>query len=339
MNIKNKQKDFTVGVLVQKISNNDIMLQPDFQRSYVYSDAKASYLIESMLIDMPIPSIYLYEQKDYYEVIDGQQRLTTIKRFLNNEFYLRKMKVLRDLEGKYFKDLDKEYKKKFEDFCFKTIIVQADNENIKYELFERLNTGASSLNAQEIRNCIYRGEFNNLLRRIVNDPDLRKQLFRKNRQNKRMKLEEEVLFLLWYLDCMENKSYPSHNCKVKRQIANDFMKARKDIDKDTADELFGKYKKIFTDAYDLFGTLIQDVGGRYIAIDLMYSYERKYLEKYRYEIVDIINDIRKNNLKYINYSSGCRSGHLISMENKHQIIKDEINKFITSKEGLTDFLK
>ncbi|MCB5942878.1 DUF262 domain-containing protein, partial [bacterium 210820-DFI.6.52] len=75
--IRNEYKDFTIGGLVLKIMSGDIELQPDFQREYVYDDTRASYLIESILIDMPIPTIYLCEEEDVYEVIDGQQRLTT----------------------------------------------------------------------------------------------------------------------------------------------------------------------------------------------------------------------------------------------------------------------
>lgn len=331
--IRNEYKDFTIGGLVLKIMSGDIELQPDFQREYVYDDTRASYLIESILIDMPIPTIYLCEEEDVYEVIDGQQRLTTVKRFYNNEFSLKKLKYLPDLNGKYFKDLDKKQKRQFEDFCFKTTIIKPDAENIKYELFERLNTGASSLNAQEIRNCIYRGKFNNILKELVNDSNVRKYLFKPNRVNRRMKLEEETLFLIWYLEGIRTGTLP-FSSSTKKQAVNKFMASKKNITEEDARLLQKEYKNTFREGFDLFGTLMHDIGNRYLIVDIMNSFPRKHLRKYQDRIIEIIKDTLENNEEYIGLRNGALAGHMDTLVKKHNIIKDQIEKLIDDNEEI-----
>lgn len=330
--IRNEYKDFTIGGLVLKIMSGDIELQPDFQREYVYDDVRASYLIESILIDMPIPTIYLCEEEDTYEVIDGQQRLTTVKRFYNNEFELKKLRYLPDLNGKYFKDLDKKQKRQFEDFCFKTTIIKPDNNNTKYELFERLNTGATSLNAQEIRNCIYRGHFNDLLKELVNDLNVKKYLFKQNRINRRMKLEEEVLFLIWYLEGSRQGNL--HFTMSKKQAVNKFMESKKNIGEEDAKTLLKDYKNTFREGFDLFGTLMHDVTNRYLIVDIMNAFPRKQLRKYQDKIIEIIKDTIENNEEYISYRTGKNSGHLTSLVKRHNIVKDLIEKIIANDEEI-----
>lgn len=328
--IRNEYKDFTIGGLVLKIMSGDIELQPDFQREYVYDDTRASYLIESILIDMPIPTIYLCEEEDVYEVIDGQQRLTTVKRFYNNEFALKNLKYLPNLNNKYFKDLDKKQKRQFEDFCFKTTIIKPDNNNTKYELFERLNTGATSLNTQEIRNCIYRGHFNNILKELVNDPNIKKYIFRPNRINRRMKLEEEILSLIWYLEGIRQGNL--HFTISKKQAINKFMESRKNISKEEASALLKDYKNTFREGFDLFGSLMHDATNRYLIVDVMNVFNRNFLRNNQDKITNIIKNTIEFNEEYISYRTGKNSGHLNSLIKRHNIVKDLIEKLITEEE-------
>lgn len=330
--IRNEYKDFTIGGLVLKIMSGDIELQPDFQREYVYDDTRASYLIESILIDMPIPTIYLCEEEEVYEVIDGQQRLTTVKRFYNNEFGLKNLKYLPDLNDKYFKDLDRKQKRQFEDFCFKTTIIKPDDDNTKYELFERLNTGATSLNAQEIRNCIYRGYFNNILKSLVNDPNVKKYIFKPNRINRRMKLEEEVLSLIWFLEGIRQGNL--HFTMSKKQAINKFMESKKNISEEEANILLKDYKNIFREGFDLFGTLMHDVTNRYLIVDVMNSFNKKVLRNNQDKITEIIKNTVEFNEEYISYRTGKNSGHLSSLIKRHNIVKDQIEKLIVDDEEI-----
>jgi hypothetical protein len=106
------------------------------------------------------------------EVIGGQQRLTALFRFLDNQLSLSGLKARPDLNGKQFKDLDKPTQRLVRGCSLRTVVFKNESdENLRFEIFERLNTGAVPLNNQELRNCIYRGPYNELLIKLSADPD------------------------------------------------------------------------------------------------------------------------------------------------------------------------
>ena len=108
-------------------------------------------------------------------MIDGQQRLTTLVNFVSNRFPLQKLQHMVSLNGKFFKDLTKNQQEKILDSPIRSIVIDAaGNTELRYEIFERLNRGSMNLNEQELRNCVYRGPFNDLLAELENDPNWRK---------------------------------------------------------------------------------------------------------------------------------------------------------------------
>lgn len=169
MNIEDKQvftekKDFPLSTLREMVDDGDIIPNPEYQRDYVYTDKQASKLVESVLMGIPIPTIYLcVEEDNTYSVIDGQQRITSLIRYLKNEYALNGLQELNELNGKYYKDLPKDIQKKLKSSSLSTISLLKQSTNLKYEIFARLNQGAVKLNPQELRNCIYRGTFNKML--------------------------------------------------------------------------------------------------------------------------------------------------------------------------------
>lgn len=156
-----------------------VVLQPDFQRQYVWDPTKASKLIESAILLIPLPRIYLSEEKDGKEyVIDGQQRLTSFFSFIDgvfphgSPFKLRGLTVCADLNGKKFSDLSEELQDKVRYYKVRAVtFLRNSSENLKFEIFERLNTGSVQLNDQELRNCLYRGRFNLALKEMAADTD------------------------------------------------------------------------------------------------------------------------------------------------------------------------
>ena len=147
--------------ICERIDTNTMIADADFQRKYVWDDKPIvkSRLIESVLLNIPIPVIYTAETLDgKEEVIDGQQRIITFHGFKNNEFPLKGLQILSELNGKYFKELDKELQEKFLKRGITVIKLLLDSQkDIKFEVFVRLNRGSVQLNEQELRNCIYRG--------------------------------------------------------------------------------------------------------------------------------------------------------------------------------------
>ncbi len=151
--------DFTVSTLENLLKDERILI-PEFQRKYVWTRVQASRLIESLIIQCPIPVIYLDQEDDgTLKVIDGNQRLMSIKLFLSNGFKLRGLKAFPDLNGLYFRDLDPRFRSHIENRTLRCItILKETHPQIKFDVFERLNTGAVQLNPQELRHGLYHGD-------------------------------------------------------------------------------------------------------------------------------------------------------------------------------------
>lgn len=144
----------------------ELILNPDFQRKDVWKGKQRSELIESILMGIPIPIMYLFETADgRKQVVDGRQRITTIIDYLNNEFSLRDLKILHDLNGSRFRDLDKKLQGIFEDYQLHVYVIQPPTpERVKYDIFDRVNRGGTRLNNQEMRNALYGGKATKLLK-------------------------------------------------------------------------------------------------------------------------------------------------------------------------------
>ena len=193
--IISEPKDLSIRELMTLKAEGNLDLQPSYQREYVYdtNKTKPSRLIESILIDVPIPVIYLAEERNCsYSVIDGQQRLTTFISFVDGkfpngeEFKLSGLKILPELNKKRFSDLSKELQNKIRGTTLHSIIIRREsNEDIKFEIFERLNTGSIKLNEDEIRNSVYRGKYIDLLKDLADNPDFH---FLVNNENARKRM-------------------------------------------------------------------------------------------------------------------------------------------------------
>tara|TARA_R110000868_G_scaffold1253_9_gene9729 strand:+ start:374 stop:1465 length:1092 start_codon:yes stop_codon:yes gene_type:complete len=191
--------DLVVRSLLEQIYNNTIFLRPisdrpEFQRRYVWPDKLASRLIESILLNVPIPPCYLSQNQEFeLDVIDGQQRLYSIYRFLENQFRLSDLEVLKDYNGLRFFELPDKIQRQLETHTIRCVLITNESHpEIKFDVFERLNTNTIPLNPQELRNCIYRGSLNNLLQEATRyEPWL--GILRKRNPDKRMRDEELVL--------------------------------------------------------------------------------------------------------------------------------------------------
>lgn len=176
--VTSQSSDWTISALRDKLDRGQLDLQPKFQREYIWNKRPElpSRLIESLLLEIPIPPIYFGKVAEgRLEVIDGQQRLTTLVNFISNKFPLRKLNRMNSLNHKFFKELSKQQQEKILDTPIRSIVIDpGKNTELRYEVFERLNRGSMALNEQELRNCVYRGPFNDLLVELENDPYWRK---------------------------------------------------------------------------------------------------------------------------------------------------------------------
>lgn len=151
--------------LGNKNEHNGIVVEPDYQREYKFSKAKESSIIESLLLNIPIPIIYLSlnteKDKVLLNVIDGSHRLRAMNRYRNNKYSLTGLTILKDLDGVQYKDLPSSIKNKLD---YKTqinveIIDISKNEELEYEVFTRFNQATNPLSKQELYEVMYRSEF------------------------------------------------------------------------------------------------------------------------------------------------------------------------------------
>jgi rubredoxin len=161
-----KKVEHSIFELHRQWQLGEMNVQPEFQRYYVWSAKQESRLIESIFLNVPIPLVYFAEELDgTFAVIDGQQRLTALFRFIDGKYAITGLEQRSDLNGKRFADLNRELQRKFENYTLSIVQILKESESdVRFEVFERLNTGATKLNDQEIRNCVFRGPFNNFLR-------------------------------------------------------------------------------------------------------------------------------------------------------------------------------
>lgn len=230
-----KITDPEVISLYNKHKRGQLVLQPDFQRQYVWDSTKASKLIESAILQIPLPIVYLSEEKDGKEyVIDGQQRLTSFFSYIDGSFpegkpfKLSGLNVCSDLNGKKFNELTDELQNKINSYGVHTItFLKNSSENLKFEIFERLNTGSVQLNDQELRNCLYRGNFNVALKEMAADLDFM-YICGIKAPDKRMKDIELVLrFCAFY-----HKTYLKYKAPIRSFLNNEAQEKRIITDKD-----------------------------------------------------------------------------------------------------------
>ena len=165
--------DYPFETLVQRANTNPpkLILNPEFQRKYKWDkdgNERASKFIESCLMRIPLPACYFAENESgNHDVIDGVQRITTIKKFFNDEFRLEGLTVFKELEGKKFSELGN-FKNELESTTIRCVILRKENpQELVKEIFARLNQGAVQLSPQEIRHAIYPGSLDNLLAELA----------------------------------------------------------------------------------------------------------------------------------------------------------------------------
>jgi hypothetical protein len=239
--------DLAVSDLVNQIEAERLHLQPVYQRRYVWDNKKASKLVESLLINVPIPVCYLAEEADgTRSVIDGQQRLRSLYRFLDNQFSLTSLEVLPDLNRKRFHQLAPRQQRLIGNRTIRCIVISEDSDpDIRFDVFERLNTGSVSLTAQELRNSVYRGSLNSVLKELALDPMFKQCLA--GRTDTRMAFEELVLRFL-ALDERLSDYRPS----LKRFL-NDYMRDNRRLGDDALDVMRTRFVDTVTKAYAVYG--------------------------------------------------------------------------------------
>ncbi len=253
--IRTDSGDPEIESLHNKWKRGRLILQPDFQRQFVWDGAKSSRLIESALLSVPLPIVYLAEESDNKEsVIDGQQRLTSFFSFIDGKypngsiFRLSSMKVFPELNKKLFSELSEELQDRIRYYKIRAVTIRRDSDSeLKFEIFERLNTGSVPLNEMELRNCVYRGKYINLLKELAGDPNFLRLVGLKE-PDKRMKdVELALRFASFY-----HSTYLKYKSPMKRFFNQDMDRYKNISDADSVD-LHASFKNSINIITSLFG--------------------------------------------------------------------------------------
>ncbi len=224
--------DMSFGELLNMYKEGELIIRPEYQRAFRWDSTKQSAFIESILLDLPIPSIFVYStvEDNTYELLDGLQRLSTVFAFMRelkskdgksdkrNGFRLKQAPLLPELVGKAYDGLHIKTQRAIKRrYIRMDILSSQSSEDVKYEFFKRINSNSERLSDQEMRNCIYHGEYNSSIVALADEisgnqkyVDFIFELSDKKKDN--MYLEE---LILRYYAFADTKKLEQFNKEVK----------------------------------------------------------------------------------------------------------------------------
>lgn len=169
-------KNFSIRNILDMIEEESLELAPDFQRNTVWKDRQKSRLIESLLLQIPLPAFYFAEDGDgLMRVVDGLQRLSTVSAFAREDgFRLRDLEYLGDVEGMQFLDLPAQWRRRVNNTQIVVHVIDPlTPRGVKYDIFKRINTGGTPLNGQEIRHCMSKSRSRDFLKMCAHSIEFR----------------------------------------------------------------------------------------------------------------------------------------------------------------------
>jgi len=250
--LRTQPYDKSIIDLMGMIGRNEILLRPSFQRNAVWDNKRASLLIESIWLNIPIPQVFVSVEEDgMWNVIDGQQRLTSLKRFFDNEFKLRGLEVLAELNGSNYSSLDDKPQRLLHGGNIRIVAIHEDSHpDIKFDVFMRINQGAVQLNAQELRNCLYRGSLNDALHKMAENQDLL-NILNLSKPHNRFKDVEMILRHFAVLESSHNNfdDYPG----IMKSFLNTYMLKKRNLSEHDIATLSISFKENIEKVYAIFG--------------------------------------------------------------------------------------
>lgn len=255
--IRVDQQMLSVKYMLELMDQDLIELNPGYQRRRVWRDnKKKSLLIESLMLRIPIPAFYFYENEDgKYQVIDGQQRLTTIREFVNGEFRLTGLEYLgKDYNKRKFKDLDTKYVQRIYRTQIAVNILDARSpKNVIFDIFRRVNTGGVNLNPQEMRNAICKQEVRDFLIKSTKNENY--ILATRGRvKDDRMDSQELVLrFYAFYKAYDYEKNVLHYDYPNIAAMLDDAIEELNKMQPSMREELYKKFDLAMRRTYEAFG--------------------------------------------------------------------------------------
>ena len=290
--LRTERLDVSFGELLSMYENGEIVINPEFQRYFRWTDEQKTRFIESLLLGIPVPPIFVATNNDgIWELVDGLQRLSTFFSFVgvlksrgekkyDNKWALQDGDRIDCMEGFTYDDLPQKYRFALKrSVCRVEILNWNSSYDMRYELFNRLNTGGTPLTNQEIRNCIFRDispKFNNFLKDLKHDENFIKALSLSSEQTDCLFDEELILRFMSLL----------RGDQIKTSISLHMTKFMKEAVENTNFD-YDSIKRTFKQVFEILAPIGPDV------------YRQRNSRKFATSLFDVITiGIAKNIAKY-----------------------------------------
>lgn len=232
--VKTQSIEYDLETLVKKIDRGVIKLNPDYQRNHRWDDDTSSRLIESLILNIPIPIIYISQDIDVdeevddgiarYSVIDGQQRLTSIYKFFKNKYALSGLEALHELNNSLYKDLPPFLIRRLEERTIRSLRIDSTvDPQVKYDIFERLNSGSVKLEPQELRNATCRGPFKDLIKELSKN-EIFVEISKLASTSARVKKMEDQELVLRLFSLAHENGYENYKGGIKNFLTQEMKK-------------------------------------------------------------------------------------------------------------------
>jgi len=246
-------KEPTIDILLKRINEEALDLAPDFQRhANLWENDTKSRLIESIIIRIPLPAFYVdATNEDKWLVVDGLQRLTAIKQFVSDKtLKLSGLEYLKDLEGKTYSQIERKYQRRIEETQVTVYLIEKGTPNeVKFNIFKRINTGGLSLTNQEMRHALNPGKAIKLLAILADSEEFIQATKLGKKRKSRMDDREFVLGFLAFTIT----SYKDYQDGKRDVFFNDAMAKINKLDDAEIANIDKNFRKAMTDAMEIFG--------------------------------------------------------------------------------------
>jgi Protein of unknown function DUF262 len=246
--------DYNLSTIADLVTDDTINLEPRYQRRFRWDHTKQSRLIESFLMNVPVPPIFLNEDEyGKYSIIDGKQRLSVVKAFLNDALTLSDLKMFPDINGMRFSDLPPTLRNvlRTRPTIRAVIILRQSDKDLKYEVFQRLNTGGAALNAQEIRNNTFYGPLNDLVMDLSENREFHRALGIKNKHTSAIYREmRDAEFVLRFFTF--RNSWSSFRGGIRRTM-DKFMDDNREASPENLEGMRKEFQRTLAVVMNIFG--------------------------------------------------------------------------------------
>jgi uncharacterized protein with ParB-like and HNH nuclease domain len=245
-------RPMTIDLLLSRIEHEELDLQPSFQRKGgIWNEGAQSRLIESILIRIPLPAFYVdATDDDKWLVVDGLQRLTTLKRFILDEtLKLSELEFLTTFEGKTYSDLPRQYQRRITETQVTVYLIDKGTPSeVKFNIFKRINTGGLPLSAQEIRHALNQGKAAEMLARLANSDEFKRAIDNSIRDDRMADRECVLRFCAFTIT-----PYTQYKSKEFDSFLNDRMIDMNKMSEQELEKLERQFKRAMVAAFDIFG--------------------------------------------------------------------------------------